>query len=69
MPLHVRAWERYIAGLGIQAPDVETWMHGKRNSELVRDLLGKDLADDVVFEHGAAKERLFRAMLLKGDLE
>lgn len=68
MPLHVRAWEQYIADLGIQAPDVESWMHGKRNSELVRDLLGKDLADDAVFEHGAAKERLYRAMLLMGDL-
>lgn len=68
MPLHVRVWERYIADLGIQARDVETWMHGKRNSELVRDLLGNNLADDVVFEHGAAKERLFRQMLMASDL-
>jgi HAD superfamily hydrolase (TIGR01509 family) len=68
MPLHVLAWERYIAELGVQVPDVEGWMHGKRNSELVRNLLGSHLADDVVFEHGAAKERLFREMLLEGDL-
>jgi HAD superfamily hydrolase (TIGR01509 family) len=44
-------------------------MHGKRNSELVRDLIDPALADDVVFEHGAAKERLFRHLLLTKDLE
>lgn len=43
-------------------------MHGKRNPELVRDLIGNDLTEDVVFEHGAAKERLFREMLLKTEL-
>lgn len=68
MPLHVTAWERYLEGLGIQVDEMERRMHGKRNSELVRDLIGDDLADDVVFEHGAAKERLFREMLLKSEL-
>jgi beta-phosphoglucomutase len=43
-------------------------MHGKRNSELVRDLIGRDLAPEVVFEHGAAKERLFRELILAADL-
>lgn len=47
---------------------MERRMHGRRNSELVRDLLGNHLADDVVFEHGAAKERLFREMLLAAEL-
>lgn len=68
MPMHVLAWKRYIAGLGMQVRDVEQWMHGKRNSELVRDLLGNNVADDVAFEHGAAKERLFREMLLAADI-
>jgi hypothetical protein len=43
-------------------------MHGKRNPELVRDLLGGDLPEDVVMEHGAAKERLFRQLMLRADL-
>ena len=68
MPLHVKAWERYLEGLGIHVEDMERRMHGKRNSELVRDLIGAHLAEDVVFEHGAAKERLFREMLLKAEL-
>jgi len=68
MPLHVVAWEEYLKGLGVQVDELEPRMHGRRNSELVRDLLGNDLADDVVFEHGAAKERLFRELLLKAEL-
>jgi beta-phosphoglucomutase len=68
MPLHVRAWKRYLEGYGMSCGDIERTMHGKRNSELVRELFGSELADDVVFEHGAAKERLFRQMLLEEDL-
>lgn len=68
MPLHVTAWEQYLAGLGVRVEELERRMHGRRNSELVRDLLGNHLADDVVFEHGAAKERLFRQMLLAAEL-
>ncbi len=68
MPLHTTAWEQYLAGLGVHVAQMERRMHGRRNSELVRDLLGNHLADDVVFEHGAAKERLFREMLLAAEL-
>ncbi len=68
MPLHVGAWEQYLEGLGISVENLERRMHGRRNSELVRDMIGDHLADDVVFEHGAAKERLFRDMLLKAEL-
>src|SRR5579875_1850322 len=69
MPLHVIAWEEYLKGLGVEVEELERRMHGRRNSELVRDLLGNHLADDVVFEHGAAKERLFRDLLLKAELD
>ena len=68
MPLHVTTWERYLEGLGIQVEDLEQRMHGKRNAELVRDLIGPDLPEDVVLEHGAAKERLFREMLMRSEL-
>jgi beta-phosphoglucomutase len=68
MPLHIRAWERYLENFGMTCHEMEHLMHGKRNSELVRELFGPDLATDVVFEHGAAKERLFRQMLLESDL-
>jgi beta-phosphoglucomutase len=63
MPLHTKAWEVYLEGLGLKVKDLEMRMHGKRNPELVRDMIGKELSDDIVFEHGAAKERLFREMM------
>lgn len=68
MPLHVLAWEEYLRNLGMQADDLEARMHGKRNSELVRDLIDPGLTDEAAFAHGAAKERLFRQMLLQGDI-
>lgn len=69
MPLHVLAWERYLEGLGIRIPDMEQRMHGKRNAELVRDLIGGDLSNETIFEHGAAKERLFRSMILEAGVD
>ncbi|HZS55491.1 MAG TPA: HAD family phosphatase [Bryobacteraceae bacterium] len=68
MPLHTASWERYLEDLGIRIDDLERRMHGKRNSELVRDLIDGNLSEDVIFEHGAAKERLFRKMLLESDI-
>lgn len=68
MPLHVRAWNRYLTRFGRSCGELERVMHGKRNSELVRELFGDGLAEEVVFDHGAAKERLFREMLLECDL-
>ena len=63
MPLHTLAWQRYLDSLGIKGNDVETRMHGRRNDEIVRDFLGENVDPQVVFEHGAAKERLFREMM------
>lgn len=69
MPMHTEAWKQYLGAMGLHYDDIESRMHGKRNSELVRDLIDPSLADHVVFEHGAAKERLFRELLLQEDLE
>lgn len=68
MPWHTKAWERYLDSLGINVDDLERRMHGKRNTELVWDFLGKDVPEEVALEHGAAKERLFREMLDEIDL-
>lgn len=68
MPLHTLAWESYLASLGIVVENLEQRMHGKRNSELVRDLIDPNLPDDVVFQHGAMKERLFREMMIADGL-
>ena len=63
MPTHTLAWERYLERNGIDPTNVEARMHGKRNDDLVRDLFGTHLDDAAVFEHGAAKERLFRELI------
>ena len=63
MPLHTAAWKRYLERLGITSDDIERQMHGRRNDEIVRALIGPNLPADDVFEHGAGKERLFREML------
>jgi len=63
MPVHEMAWQRYLELLGIEASDLPSRMHGRRNDEIVRDFLGPEADPDEVFEHGAGKERLFRDLL------
>jgi beta-phosphoglucomutase len=64
MPTHTLAWERYLESHGIDPANVEGRMHGKRNDDLVRELFDAPHLDDrAVFEHGAAKERLFRELM------
>lgn len=67
--MHTEAWEAYLRKLGVAQEYVALRMHGKRNSELVRELIDAGLSDEAAFEHGAAKERLFREMILAADLE
>ncbi len=69
MPLHVVAWERYLHKLGVRVENLEARMHGKRNSELVRDFLGDTVSEDAAFQHGLAKERLFRELLTEEGLD
>jgi beta-phosphoglucomutase len=68
MPLHVEAWRQYLAAHAIEMSDVEGTMHGKRNSELVRQWFGDQLTEDIVLGHGAAKERLWRELIVKEGL-
>lgn len=44
-------------------------MHGKRNEELVNDLIGSGLSTEVVFQHGASKEQLWRDMLTEEGVD
>jgi beta-phosphoglucomutase family hydrolase len=65
MPLHTRAWSAYLEQLGLPATDsaIASRMHGKRNDDIVEDFIGRDLDPAAVFEHGAAKERLYRQLM------
>ena len=65
MPLHTEAWRVYLERLGIAwtDSDIAARMHGRRNDEIVAEFIYGDLAPAEVFEHGAAKERLYRELM------
>ena len=63
MPVHRLSWERYLETIGASTLNVVERMHGRRNDEIFRDFLGDGPSDEEIFEHGAAKERLFREMI------
>lgn len=69
MPSHVEAWREYLLDKGVQVDDLEGAMHGKRNSDLVREWFGDHLTEDVVLGHGAAKERLWRELMVREGVE
>jgi len=63
-PIHREAWRLYNSRHGIATDEgMQARMFGKRNDEIVRDFFGGHLSDAEVFEHGAAKERLYREMI------
>jgi len=63
MPFHQRAWQRYLEVTGIGSSDSLDFMHGQRNEEIVRGLLGPEADLQTVVAHGAAKEQMYRDML------
>lgn len=66
---HTEAWRHYLDQQGIDAGDIEARMLGKRNDEIVRDFFSHlALTDDLVFQHGARKEELYRDMI-RPDLD
>jgi beta-phosphoglucomutase len=63
-PVHREAWEQYNRRLGIETTEeMHQRMYGKRNDQIVRDYMGSQLSDAEVYEHGAAKERLYRKLI------
>ena len=61
--LHMQAWVTYLERHGIADMSVIYRMLGKRNDQIVYDIFGRDLPEDVMLEHGAAKERLYRELM------
>ncbi len=63
-PVHRDAWLRYNQSQGIDTTEaMQQRMYGKRNDDIIRDFLGDHLSDVEVFDHGAAKEKLFRELI------
>jgi len=63
MPMHLAAWESYLQKLGIEHLGIGPKMHGRRNDEIVLEFIDRELTPEQIFEHGAAKEALFREMI------
>ncbi len=62
MPMHILAWEQYLARHGFPPGGLRERMHGRRNDEIVEAYWGA-LAADENFAHGSAKEALYREMM------
>ncbi len=67
MGVHIRVWRDYLTALGVNAEGLENRIHGLKNDEIVLHFLS-DSADgtgvwDSTIDHGAAKERLYRAAM------
>ena len=68
-PVHREAWRVYNLRHGIATDEaMQQRMFGKHNAEIVRDFYGDHLSDAEIFEHGAAKEQLYREMM-QGSVE
>ncbi|MCU1257136.1 MAG: HAD-superfamily hydrolase, subfamily variant 3 [Bryobacterales bacterium] len=64
-PYHRDSWIAYNRRHGIETTEaMHQFMYGKRNDVIVRDFFGGGLTDEEVFAHGAAKEALYREMIL-----
>ncbi len=63
MPTHTEAWRVYLNRYKLEADDLATRMHGRRNDDIVRAFFGADLDAKEVHGHGAAKEALFRELM------
>jgi beta-phosphoglucomutase len=63
-PLHRAAWAAYNRRHGLETTEaMHERMYGKRNDQIVLDFFGANLSPAEVFEHGAAKEALYREMM------
>ena len=63
-PTHTEAWLLYLKRHGIEIPEIEARMLGKRNDAIVRDFFHDvPLTDEQVLEHGARKEQLYRDLM------
>lgn len=63
MPFHIRAWNQYLAQHDIDADHLNSQMHGKHNSDLIRQYFGPSLAEADIQRIGNEKEALYRQLI------
>jgi beta-phosphoglucomutase family hydrolase len=66
---HFASWQTALADLGIDlTPEMFVRTFGRRNVDVLRDILGVMFSDDNVHRLGAAKEEEYRALVRAGHL-
>jgi HAD superfamily hydrolase (TIGR01509 family) len=66
---HFAAWVEVCGPRGVTlSPETFLGTFGRRNMDVLRDLLGQDLTDDEVLQIGTAKETSFRRQVQTGEL-
>jgi beta-phosphoglucomutase len=67
-PKHTEAWHLYLKRHGLEIPELEARMLGKRNDAIVRDFFSDNqMPEEDVLAHGARKEQLYRD-IIKNDV-
>jgi|YelNatPaOPRAMG01_1025707.scaffolds.fasta_scaffold02623_5 HAD superfamily hydrolase (TIGR01509 family) len=62
--VHSEVWVEYLKPFGVNVAGIREQMHGRRNDEIVRALFGEGLSLSEVKAHGAAKEALYRKVMI-----
>ena len=66
---HFASWVDVFGPRGVTlSPELFLRTFGRRNIDVLRDLLGDHLSDDEALQIGAAKEQRYRQLVLAGDL-
>ncbi len=65
MAVHNETWAVDLAGFGVELDpeSIDAGMHGRHNSDVVRNFFGDALSAEEIFRHGADKERLYRELM------
>ena len=67
---HFAAWQTALAGRGVDlTPEMFVRTFGRRNADVLRDILGESLGDEEIRKLGAAKEENYRARVRSANLE
>ncbi len=68
--LHNRAWDQFLEKHGIQISDDEKdhKIHGRLNSEILKDLFGDKLTMDIITKYSIEKELIYQDILIENGL-
>ncbi|MBR6404107.1 MAG: HAD family hydrolase [Eubacterium sp.] len=69
---HDKAWQLYIEELALKPvsdKDTEQYIKGKTAKEILEHFLGYELTDNMIVQFSEEKERIYRNMLVKADVQ